>query len=55
MEIVQVTQKGRYMNNLEKYHICCAHQQGIQRNEILFDLQNLIFDAIYNYYSKQKQ
>jgi hypothetical protein len=54
MEIVRVAQKERYMNNLEKHHIYCAHQQGIQMNEILFDLQNLIFDTIYNYYAKQK-
>jgi hypothetical protein len=41
MEIIQVTQKGSYMNNLEKYHTYCAHQQGIQVNEVLFDLKIL--------------
>jgi hypothetical protein len=53
MEIVQITQKEKYMNSLEKFHIYCAHQQDIQMNEILFDFQNPIFDTIYNHYTKQ--
>jgi hypothetical protein len=53
MEIIQITQKGRHMNSLEKFHIYCAHQQDIQMNEVLFDLQNPIFDTIYNHCTKQ--
>jgi hypothetical protein len=37
------------MNSLEKFHFYCEHQQNKQMNEVLFDLQNPIFDAAYNH------
>jgi hypothetical protein len=52
MEIIQTARKGKYMNGLEKYHIYRTHRQGKQINEVLFDPQNPIFDAIYNHFTK---
>jgi hypothetical protein len=45
--ITQVTQNGKNMNRLEKLHIHCTHQQNEQMNEVVFDLQNSMFDTIY--------
>jgi cell fate (sporulation/competence/biofilm development) regulator YlbF (YheA/YmcA/DUF963 family) len=51
MEIIQVARKGRHMNNIEKCHMFCA--QNKQMNEVLFDLSNSIFEAVYNRYITQ--
>jgi hypothetical protein len=49
MEILHTTQKGKYMNCLEKFHIYCAHKDKKQMNEILFDTHNPVFDIIHSY------
>jgi hypothetical protein len=47
MEILHTTQKGKYMNCLEKFHIYCSYKNKRQMNEILFDTRNPIFDIIH--------
>jgi hypothetical protein len=49
MDIINVTQKGRLMNTMEKFHIYRAHRDDVHMNEILFDTHNPIFDAIYEH------
>jgi hypothetical protein len=49
MDIINVTQKGRLMNTIEKFHTYCAHKEDVHMNEILFDTYNSIFDAIYEH------
>jgi hypothetical protein len=52
MEIIQTAKKGRCMDNLEQYHICCSQGQNKQMTEVLFDLKNRIFE-VYNHYTNQ--
>jgi hypothetical protein len=33
MEILQITQKGRFMDTIEKYHIYKANREGITLND----------------------
>jgi hypothetical protein len=49
MKIIQIPRKGRHTNNLGKYHIFCTQKQNKQMNEVLFGLNNSIFEAIYEY------
>jgi hypothetical protein len=49
MDIIKITQKGRHMNILEKFHIYCAYRDNAHMNEILFDIHNPIFDTLYEY------
>jgi hypothetical protein len=46
---LNTTQKGKYMNYVEKFHIYCAHKNKRQMNEILFDTHNPVFDIIHSY------
>jgi hypothetical protein len=53
MEIIQIARKGRHMNNIEKCHIFCIQKQKKQVKEVLLDLKNTPFEAIYNRYTNQ--
>jgi hypothetical protein len=44
--IIQIARKCEHMKSLEKFDIYYTCQQNSQLNEILFDLQNLIFDTL---------
>jgi hypothetical protein len=49
MGVINITQKGRHTNTLEKYHIYCAYRDNTHMNEILFDTHNPIFETLYEY------
>jgi hypothetical protein len=49
MDILQVTQKGRLMDTIEKYYIYKANREGITLNDTHTNNKNPIFETIYNY------
>jgi hypothetical protein len=47
--IINVAQKGHLMNTLEKFHIYCTKKEDTHMNEVIFDVQNPIFDILYEH------
>jgi hypothetical protein len=53
MEIIRIARKGKHIKRIEKLNIYCICQQNNQMNEILFDLQNPIFDTLYKHHKSK--
>jgi hypothetical protein len=47
MEVIQIARKGIYMSSMERFHIFCTQKENKYMNEILFDLENPIFETVY--------
>jgi hypothetical protein len=50
MKILYITQKGRFMNTMAKYHIYKAKQEGITLNDTHIHNKNPIFETLHKYY-----
>jgi hypothetical protein len=53
MEVTEIARKCRQMNNMEKNNIFRTYKQNKQMNDVLFNLKNCVFDAVYSHYINQ--
>jgi hypothetical protein len=54
MRVINITQKGRHMNSLEKYHIYRAYRNNAHMNKILIDTHNPIFETLYEHQKTER-
>jgi hypothetical protein len=52
IDIIRNGRKGRHLNTLEKYHVYKISKTNIQLNDTYNEMQNPIFQEIYEIYGK---